>query len=357
VLAKFEGMEVLSIFDEKLKTDIRAAADALLQGGVVAFPTETVYGLGADAANPQALRRIFEIKGRPPDHPLIVHIGHASLLDYWAEGIPEGAWRLALRFWPGPLTLILPRRTHVSRLVTGGQDTVGLRVPDHPVALALLQDMGVDKGLAAPSANRFGRVSPTTAEHVRAEFGEQVDVLDGGPCRVGVESTIVDFSGNMPVLLRPGGIALPMLEETLGQNILRPDAVPPSTRAPGCLPSHYAPATPLEVCPAGAIGRRAWELAAQGQHVAVMELSAELPHFPGNPRLFRYLMPKQATAYAQALYATLRKIDDARFDRILVEAPPHTATWQAVHDRLRRAATLYSSTEVQPQENTHEKIA
>lgn len=344
------------MLDEKLKKNIRAAADVLLQGGVVAFPTETVYGLGADAANPLALRRVFEIKGRPSDHPLIVHIGHVSLLEYWAGCIPEGAWRLAARFWPGPLTLILPRRAHVSRLVTGGQDTVGLRVPDHPVALALLRDMGVDKGLAAPSANRFGRVSPTTAEHVWAEFGEQVDVLDGGPCRVGVESTIVGFSGNAPVLLRPGGIAVPALEETLGQKISQPDAAPPSLRAPGSLASHYAPATPLEVWPAGAMGRRAWELAAQGQHVAVMELSAELPHFPGNQRLFRYPMPKRATAYAHALYATLRKIDDARFDRLLIEAPPQTANWQAVHDRLRRAATLYCSTEDQPQGNAHEEI-
>ncbi|MDH4286294.1 MAG: L-threonylcarbamoyladenylate synthase [Gallionella sp.] len=345
------------MLDEKQTKNIRAAADVLLRGGVVAFPTETVYGLGADAANPQALRRVFEIKGRPSDHPLIVHIGHVSLLEYWAGKIPEGAWRLAARFWPGPLTLILPCRAHVSRLVTGGQDTVGLRVPDHPVALALLRDMGVDKGLAAPSANRFGRVSPTTAEHVRAEFGEQVDVLDGGPCRVGVESTIVGFSGNTPVLLRSGGIAVPALEETLGQKISQPDTAPTSMRAPGSLSSHYAPATPMEVWSAGAMGARAWELAAQGQRVAVMELSAELPHFPGNPRLFRYPMPKRATAYAYALYATLRKIDAARFDRLLIEAPPKTANWQAVHDRLRRAATLYCSTEVQPQENIHEEIA
>lgn len=328
------------MLDEKLKKNIRAAADVLLQGGVVAFPTETVYGLGADAANPQALRRVFEIKGRPPDHPLIIHIGNVSLLEYWAGGIPEGAWRLASRFWPGPLTLILPRRAHVSRLVTGGQETVGLRVPDHPVALALLRDMGIDKGLAAPSANRFGRISPTTAEHVRAEFGEQVDVLDGGPCRVGVESTIVGFSGKTPVLLRPGGVAVPALEETLGQEISQPDAAPPSMRAPGSLASHYAPVTPLEVWPAGAIGPRAWELAAQGRRVAVMALSAELPHYPGSPRLFRYPMPKRATAYAHALYATLRKIDVAELDRILVEAPPQTVNWQAVHDRLRRAAVL-----------------
>lgn len=343
------------MFKRSSQKNIRAAADILLQGGVVAFPTETVYGLGADAANPQALRRVFEIKGRPTDHPLIVHLGHVSLLDYWAGGIPDGAWRLASRFWPGPLTLILPCRAHVSRLVTGGQDTVGLRVPDHPAALALLRSMGPDKGLAAPSANRFGRVSPTTAEHVRAEFGEQVDmVLDGGSCRVGVESTIVGFNGAMPVLLRPGGIALPALEEVLGQKISHRDAAPAALRTPGGLSSHYAPVTPLEVWPAGALERRAWELASQGQRVAILEFIPEPSPYTDSPRLFHFPMPARATAYARVLYATLRNTDDASFDRILAEAPPETADWQAVHDRLRRAATLYCPTEAQPQENSHE---
>lgn len=342
------------MLDEILKKSIRTATDILLQGGVAAFPTETVYGLGADAANPQALRRVFDIKGRPADHPLIVHFSHPSLLEYWAGEIPDGAWRLAARFWPGPLTLILPRRAHVSRLVTGGQDTVGLRVPDHPVALALLLNMGANKGLAAPSANRFGRVSPTTAEHVRAEFGEQVDIiLDGGSCRVGLESSIVGFTGKMPLLLRPGGIPVPALEEALGQRIALPGAVMPNVRTPGSLPSHYAPATPLEVWPAVALEQRAWELAAQGQRVAVVELSID---HPDSLRLFHFSMPKQATAYARALYATLRHSDSAHFDRILVEAPPQTADWQAVHDRLRRAATLYFSFETQPQENIHEEI-
>jgi L-threonylcarbamoyladenylate synthase len=342
---------------QSFQKKIRASADILLQGGVVAFPTETVYGLGADAANPQALRRVFEIKGRPTDHPLIVHFGNASLLDYWAGGIPDGAWRLASRFWPGPLTLILPRRAHVSRLVTGGQDTVGLRVPDHPVALELLRNMGPDKGLAAPSANRFGCVSPTTAEHVRAEFGEQVDmILDGGPCRVGVESTIVGFNGAMPVLLRPGGIGLQALEEVLGQRIALPGAAPPAMRTPGSLLSHYAPATPLEVWPAAALERRSWELAAQGQRVTILAFIPEPSPYPDSPRLLYIPMPARATAYAHVLYATLRNADDACFDRILVEAPPETADWQAVHDRLRRAATLYFPI-AQPQENPLEEIA
>ncbi|MDP2878667.1 MAG: L-threonylcarbamoyladenylate synthase [Sulfuricella sp.] len=343
------------MLNQELQKNIRAAANILLQGGVVVFPTETVYGLGADAANPQALRRVFEIKGRPLDHPLIVHIGHVSLLDYWAGGIPDGAWRLASRFWPGPLTLILPRRAHVSRLVTGGQDTVGLRVPDHPAALALLRKMGANKGLAAPSANRFGRVSPTTAAHVRAELGDSVDmILEGGSCRVGVESTIVGFTGKVPVLLRPGGIAVSALEEVLGENISPPDTATPSLRTPGSLPSHYAPVTPLEVWPAHALERRAWELAAQGQRVALLELFEEPSPFLDSPRLFHYPMPARATAYARVLYAALHNADGARFDRILAEAPPQTADWQVVHDRLRRAATLYCLTETL--ENAHEKL-
>ncbi len=329
--------------DRTLQKDIQAAADILRQGGVVAFPTETVYGLGADAANPEALRRVFGIKGRPADHPLIVHFGDASLLDYWAGGVPEGAWRLALGFWPGPLTLILPRRVHVQRLVTGGQDTVGLRVPDHPVALALLHALGSDKGLAAPSANRFGRISPTTAAHVQNGLGGAVDmILDGGPCRVGVESTIIGFDGARPMLLRPGGIAVAHLEDVLGQKIAPPDAAPPSLRAPGRLASHYAPSTPLEVWPGEALERRAGELTTQGQRVALLELTASSSATPDAPRLFRFPMPPRATTYARALYAALHSADGANFDRILAEAPPLDADWQTVHDRLRRAAALYS---------------
>lgn len=346
------------MLDEKTRQNIRAAADVLLQGGIVAFPTETVYGLGADASNPQALRRVFEIKGRPLDHPLIVHIGHASMLDYWADGIPDGARRLAARFWPGPLTLILPRRQHVSDAVTGGQDTVGLRVPDHPVALALLRSLGIGKGLAAPSANRFGRISPTTAVHVRAELGEAaVMILDGGACRVGLESTIVSFATGSPVLLRPGGIPAAELEEALGGRISTPEAAHSTVRAPGMLASHYAPSAPLEVWCREALSRRAWELAMQGQRVSVLERSGwPLPYGGG---LLRCTMPAQAAAYARRLYAALRQLDAASPDRILVEAPPQTANWQAVNDRLRRAATLYCPVETQPEpkESMHEKVA
>jgi tRNA threonylcarbamoyl adenosine modification protein (Sua5/YciO/YrdC/YwlC family) len=193
----------------ELLAQIEAAAAILRQGGVVAFPTETVYGLGADASNPDAVRRIFQIKGRPADHPLIVHLSDKSQLGHWAREVPEAARLLAEHFWPGPLTLILSRNKHVSDAVTGGQDTVGLRVPGHPVALALLRAMGPAAALAAPSANRYGRISPTTAAHVREELGDSVDmILDGGPCEVGLESTIVSFTGDTATVLRPGGIPL-----------------------------------------------------------------------------------------------------------------------------------------------------
>lgn len=344
------------MLDEKIRQNIRAAADVLLQGGVVAFPTETVYGLGADAASTDAVRRVFAIKGRPANHPLIVHIGQASDLDYWARKIPDTARCLAERFWPGSLTLILPRRRHVSDAVTGGQDSVGLRVPDHPVALALLHSLGVGKGLAAPSANRFGRISPTTVEHVHAELGAAADmILDGGACRVGLESTIISFVNGSPVLLRPGGIPVAELEDALSGRIPALAAAHSTVRAPGMLLSHYAPTTPLEVWRRGSLPHRVLELAMQGHRVSVLERTG-LP-LPYSDSLLRCTMPTQASAYARRLYATLRQLDAARPGRILVEAPPQTANWQAVNDRLRRAATLYCPVETHPKENLHEKVA
>ncbi|NUR84717.1 MAG: threonylcarbamoyl-AMP synthase, partial [Nonomuraea sp.] len=219
-------------------SDIEQAAGVLRAGGLVAIPTETVYGLAADAENAAAVARIFEVKGRPPTHPLIVHVGGAGQLDAWAERVPATARLLADHFWPGPLTLVLPRGPRVPLETTGGLDTMAVRVPDHPVALALLSAFG--GGVAAPSANRFGSVSPTTAGHVRAELGDAVDfVLDGGPCEVGVESTIVDVTGETPAVLRPGGVTREDLEAVLGH----PLAVPATShvRVPGQHPSHYAP--------------------------------------------------------------------------------------------------------------------
>ena len=206
----------------EMTLSVEQAAAVLRRGGLVAFPTETVYGLGADAESPDAVARIFAAKGRPANHPVIVHIGHADLLEHWAADIPPSAWLLAKHFWPGPLTLILKRNARVLDAVTGGQDTVGLRMPDHPVALALLSAFG--GGVAAPSANRYGRISPTTALHVRDELGEAVDcILDGGPCRVGIESTILDLSGAHPQLLRPGAISAAAIEIALGRDLVAAD--------------------------------------------------------------------------------------------------------------------------------------
>ncbi|MDP2024827.1 MAG: L-threonylcarbamoyladenylate synthase [Sulfuriferula sp.] len=321
---------------------IHSAAELLRAGGTVAFPTETVYGLGADAANPLALRRVFKAKGRPADHPLIVHIADAANLPGWAQDIPDAAWRLAAAFWPGPLTLILRRRDHVLNEVTGGQDTVGLRVPDHPVAAALLRAFG--GGIAAPSANRFGRVSPTTAQHVRDELGAQVGmVLDGGPCRVGVESTIVSLAHGKALLLRPGGVSVEALEGTLNQQILLAPPAVRKVRVPGMLASHYAPATPLEIHQADVLWRRARQLDSQGCQVAVLRLT-DHGECADSQRIVSFPMPVLAAEYARMLYATLRQLDHAGFDCLLAETPPATQAWLAVNDRMRRAAQGLVST-------------
>jgi L-threonylcarbamoyladenylate synthase len=314
------------------ENDIQAAAALLRAGKTVAFPTETVYGLGADAMNPEAVRRVFAIKGRPADHPLIVHIATAEWLEEWARDIPAPARLLAETFWPGPLTLVLPRQPWVPDAVTGGQDSVALRVPKHPVALQLIAASGA---LAAPSANRFGRVSPTRAEHVREELGNVVDlILDGGPCRIGVESTIVSLLHGEPVLLRPGGVSVSDLEAVLGTPLAA--GTGGGVRAPGMLATHYAPATPLEVHAAPDIWRRATELAGRGFDVVVMRLDSE---GAGDfPHAHQEVMPGRAANYARTLYATLRKLDAAGFHVLLAETPPDTPEWLAVRDRLARAA-------------------
>jgi L-threonylcarbamoyladenylate synthase len=312
--------------------EIENAVAVLRAGGLVAFPTETVYGLGADASNPEAVRKIFTAKGRPHDHPLIVHIADAVQLANWAREIPETAHELAKKFWPGPLTLILRRAPKVSDLVTGGQDTVALRVPSHPVAQALLRAFG--GGIAAPSANRFGRVSATTAEHVRREFGETVDcVLDGGAADVGIESTIVDLSGVRPVLLRPGWITALQLQGALEMPLAAPGAESP--RAPGTLARHYAPQTPLLMMEADLLLELAASLTRQGKRVAVLARSALQPLLTG---LVWITAPRDAAGYTHDLYANLRKLDEAGCDTILVEAPPQEAAWVAITDRLTRAA-------------------
>jgi len=312
--------------------DIERAVAVLKSGGLVAFPTETVYGLGADASNPAAVRKIFEAKGRPATHPVIVHLADAVQLANWAREIPEGARRLARKFWPGPLTIILKRAPKVSDVVTGGQDTVALRVPSHPVAQQLLARFG--GGIAAPSANRHGRVSATTAEHVRHEFGAAVDcVLDGGEARIGIESAIVDLSRGAPTLLRPGWITAAEIEAALGAALAA--AATDAPRAPGTLAAHYAPRTPLVLVE----GVRAQELAAslarQGRRVAVLALSARRPPLEG---LEWVAAPRDAAGYAHALYASLRRLDEAGCDAIIAEQPPQVPEWAAINDRLARAA-------------------
>jgi len=315
--------------------DIAHAVKALGTGGLVAFPTETVYGLGADASNDDAVKKVFAAKGRPHDHPLIVHLASVAQVSEWVGEIPAAAKTLAQKFWPGPLTLIFKRAAHVSDLVTGGQDSVAIRVPSHPVAQKLLQAFG--GGVVAPSANRFGRVSATTAEHVRSEFGDAVDcVLDGGASDVGIESTIVDVSrgGNeAPTLLRPGWITARDLEAALGSAIAAPDANSP--RASGMLAKHYAPRTPLSMMEADLVVELARSLAAQGKRAAVLARSALQPLIEG---LVWRAAPTDAAGYAHELYANLRALDAAGCDAILVEELPLAIEWAAIRDRLTRAA-------------------
>ncbi len=292
--------------------DPAAAAALLREGGLVALPTETVYGLGAWARDPVAVRRIFAQKGRPADHPLIVHLPDAGHLDRWAR-VPAAhrarAAALAAAFWPGPLTLVLPRAPGVPDEVTGGLPTVGLRVPAHPLALATLAALG--DGIAAPSANRFGRISPTTAAHVHAEFGDAVAILDGGPCAVGVESTIVDLSGPVPAVLRHGGVPVEALLPHTGP-LGTSDTV-----APGTLAAHYAPRTGLLISDRPA--EEAARLRAAGRRVAVLPATA-------------------APAHARDLYRKLRELDALGVDILIAEPAREEGLGRAINDRLRRAA-------------------
>ncbi len=306
---------------------VRQAADLLGRGRLVAFPTETVYGLGADASSAAAIERLYAVKGRPGEHPVIVHFADAAKAFAWAREVPDAAHKLAARFWPGPLTLVLKRAEHVGDFVTGGQDTVGVRVPAHPLARELLEAFG--GGLAAPSANRFGRVSPTTAQHVRDDLGGDVDaVLDGGACGVGLESTIVDLSRERPVLLRPGGISAAQLEQVLGEPVGAPDEQAP--RVSGSLPAHYAPRTPARLVAAQSLDA---EIARLGNEAAVLAFG-----IPDERVDFWLRMPEDPAAYAQKLYAALRELDSTGARMLLIELPPDLPEWQAVLDRLRRAA-------------------
>ena len=318
---------------------LQAAARLLEQGLLVAFPTETVYGLGADAENPAAIARIYAAKGRPSNHPLIVHVAPQADLAYWAQAVPPEAQQLIAAFWPGPLTLILKRAAHIPDAVAGGQDSIGLRCPSHPVAQALLRAFKQGRGgIAAPSANKFGHVSPTTAQHVRDEF--QADdsiaaILDGGQSEVGIESTILDLSridSHGPVLLRPGHISSAAIAAVIGRQPQLPDASAP--RASGTLEAHYAPHTPVALIDAAQCSGMLARLKQAGRQVALIH---RFPESIGSLAA-QVQLPAHANGYAHDLYAALRAMDVAHADVIIVVAPPADDAWQGVNDRLRRAA-------------------
>lgn len=363
------------------------AAHRLEQGRLVAFPTETVYGLGADAENPAAVARIYAAKRRPANHPVIVHLAPDTDPAYWVTAVPPLAHKLMAAFWPGPLTLILPRADRIPDAVSGGQDSVGLRCPSHPVAQTLLHVFAGLKphgcgGVAAPSANQFGQVSPTRAEHVRREFpdldAQALMILEGGESEVGIESTILDLSrldrGIAPTLLRPGGISALQLAEVLGMLPAQPDAAAP--RVSGSLKAHYAPRTPLSLVSAETLqawGRRAGAggtgqgradaehapgsgpaglvestisgLEEQprgmgdGRRVAVVVLGAAPG--PAPEGVDWVVVPDDPAAYAHRLYALLRELDAAGYDRIVLQRPPKEPAWQGVNDRIGRAAAAF----------------
>lgn len=331
--------------------EIARAAGLLLAGELAAFPTETVYGLGADAENPQAVAKIYAAKGRPSNHPVIVHIAPGADVSYWAAQVPAEARLLMDAFWPGPLTLILKRAPHIADTVSGGQDSIGLRCPSHPVAQALLAAFAAGKpngqgGVAAPSANKFGQVSPTLAEHVRAEFPDEVaagmPVLEGGASEVGIESTILDLSrldqGAGPVLLRPGHVSAAQIEAVLGAQVFAPDAAAP--RASGTLKAHYAPRTELELAGDARVADVLQGIGLPSGQVALV--SFDPAPASTDARVQWRQVPSDPARYAQALYALLRELDAQGYARIVVQAPPANDAWHAVNDRIGRAAAAFT---------------
>jgi L-threonylcarbamoyladenylate synthase len=316
------------------REELDAAVTALRDGDLVAFPTETVYGLGANAQNPAAVRKIFELKGRPPDHPVIVHLDNPKYLHRWVRDMPPVAEQLAQRFWPGPLTMVLPRAESVHDVITGGQDTVAVRVPSHPMAQQLLTAFG--GGIAAPSANRYGRVSPTRPEHVREEFGDALRVvLDGGESQIGLESTIVAFLGGGVQLLRPGHVTYSQLKSVVGDIITHGAGTQPVPRVPGAKLSHYAPVTPMTLVITDEIDARAENLSTGGRRIAVL---AQRPPLKTYPYVTWINAGRRADVYGHDLYANLRTLDKAGCEQILVQEPPSDEKWAAIRDRLVRGA-------------------
>jgi L-threonylcarbamoyladenylate synthase len=314
------------------QTEIEKAVETLRAGDLVVFPTETVYGLGANAANPAAVRKIFEVKGRPADHPVIVHLDNPRYLHRWVSEVPPAAERLAAMFWPGPLTLILPKAESVNDVVTGGQDSIGIRIPSHPMALQLLTAFG--GGIAAPSANRYGRLSPTKPEHVRDELGDAVHViLDGGESPIGLESTIVSCLNNEVRMLRPGYITRSQIAQVVGDLVA--GGVAP--RVPGDRVLHYAPSTPLEIVGSDDLEAKAGEVVARQEKVAVLAMRPPLH----TKRYMTWINAgKKPDTYAHNLYNHLRTLDRAGCVRILVQELPQDERWAAILDRLQRASGM-----------------
>lgn len=331
------------IVDGRSPAGIAQAVQRLAAGDIVGVPTETVYGLAADASDEAAVAKIFAAKGRPSDHPLIVHVPDATAVTRFAAAVPPFAQQLMAAFWPGPLTLILPRRPEQAAAAAGGQASIGLRCPSHPVAHALLvacaQADPPIEGLAAPSANRFGRVSPTTAEHVRSEFGDELLVLDGGACEVGIESAIVDCTRGMPVLLRPGVLTRERIAAACGGRVWLPDelanAAQPAPRASGTLESHYAPRAIVRLMDAGSL-RAA--LRVLGRDAPSIGVYARAPVQSDSAKVLVRPMPQDAADAARELFAVLRELDECGVELIWVETPPPLPAWDGVRDRLQRAA-------------------
>ena len=326
------------ILDGTTSQAIDAAVSALAAGDLIGLPTETVYGLAADACNPIAVARIFSTKGRPADHPLIVHVADAQAIDHFVPNVPAFAQRLIDHFWPGPLTVILPRREGIAEAAAGGHPTIGLRCPSHPVAHELLRvaaGRGI-RGLAAPSANRFGRVSPTSAAHVAGEFGDGLLILDGGPCTVGIESTIIDCTRGAPVVLRPGQLSRTEIERVAGTPIRSKEELDaPEPQAPGTLTAHYAPAARVRLMGAADLRAALEVLGADAPAIAIWSRTSLRAV---SPRVIWRRMPGDATSAAQQLFSVLRSFDDQGAALIWVEIPPDTPEWEGVRDRLARAA-------------------
>ena len=319
---------------------VQQAVDALCAGELLGLPTETVYGLAADACNENAVAKIFQAKGRPSNHPLIVHVAHADSVKKFASDIPDFAQKLMAQFWPGPLTLILPRREEMAAAAAGGQNSVGLRCPSHPVAHEVLKACAAKGvwGVAAPSANLFGCVSPTSAAHVQSEFGDSLLILDGGECEVGIESSIVDCTRGVPVLLRPGQISRTQIEQACGLKLVNPEALySEAPRASGTLESHYAPKAKVRLMTSGEWQQALQALGPHAQNLALWSVQKPSYELMDSGLLWR-AMPKDATHAAHDLFSVLRDFDSRGVQTIWIETPPQTPDWEGVRDRLNRAA-------------------